>query len=462
MVSALRTFYRDNRLTLVLITGLIIGRLTGLLREFALLGSLGIGRESDIAIAALTIPDLFADFILVAGFSAVLIPYFNQQKSEQLVSSLVSTLLVFFGLSVMIAFSLAWHGDLVLEVLIPGLLPLTTSESRLIHGAFILIPLCIVSGVSLAFLNARKVYEWNGMTTSILNIALIFGFGVAAFVDATNLYDLLLGTLVIAFSLRAFALVPCLVGNVKLLQSAPFRIFSVDEVPILKVMLVASSMAVINVFPVLVRSIGSLQQEGAVALYSVCIKLIQMPLAIILASMGLVAIQDFSAKYSMLEDHQASKYLTRKVMVSFCVGLVLMLFYLIFMPVIMPIIFASMNIEGEWLVLALEFIFNAALGFPIMAITLILLSDAYARQDYVSPVVTALVLAVAVYSIPAERVVHLDVSIIWTGAFCCLCAFLIVRRFRLQRSVLVYGFEIAACIAMAIALVPLAQFLSSY
>lgn len=63
-------------------SGILLGRLTGLLREIALANSFGLSREADLAVFAMTLPDLLTNLLIGGAVAAVLIPLYHTTEKE--------------------------------------------------------------------------------------------------------------------------------------------------------------------------------------------------------------------------------------------------------------------------------------------------------------------------------------------------------------------------------------------
>src|SRR5687768_10821234 len=57
--------------------GVFAGRLAGLGRELVLANRLGAGREADLAVYALTLPDVFTNLLIAGAIGAALVPEFT-------------------------------------------------------------------------------------------------------------------------------------------------------------------------------------------------------------------------------------------------------------------------------------------------------------------------------------------------------------------------------------------------
>ena len=73
-------FTIDRRLIIsgaVVSFGILLGRVTGFLREIGIASVFGISTEADITILMLTIPDVLVNLLVAGGLSAALIPEFR-------------------------------------------------------------------------------------------------------------------------------------------------------------------------------------------------------------------------------------------------------------------------------------------------------------------------------------------------------------------------------------------------
>ncbi|MDP5324084.1 MAG: hypothetical protein NWR68_00025, partial [Litorivicinaceae bacterium] len=108
---------------------ILLGRVTGLLREIILANALGASRTVDLLVLSLTLPDLLANVLFVSGFSVALVPHLRTRSQQQQAECLSRLLARVMPIVCLIAFVGAFFADALVHLLAPGLVPLTGRES---------------------------------------------------------------------------------------------------------------------------------------------------------------------------------------------------------------------------------------------------------------------------------------------------------------------------------------------
>ena len=136
-------------------SALLLGRLSGFLRDVYISKTLGVGRSSDFLLAVLQIPDFLVGLLLVGGLNAYLIPKL-QSASESGFNygpySCPSIVPFYMSRSCFGSFS-SFFGAMT----VPGLMPFTSEESVSFKIILALMPLAAISGVFSVWLIFR---EW--------------------------------------------------------------------------------------------------------------------------------------------------------------------------------------------------------------------------------------------------------------------------------------------------------------
>src|SRR5687767_5124875 len=106
--------------------GILLGRVLGFVREVVLAHKLGAGPAADVAVYALTLPDVFTNLLVSGAVSAALIPEFKAGPTTARALFIRATglsLLAFGALAALGAFA----GDALTRVLAPGFPPETAA-----------------------------------------------------------------------------------------------------------------------------------------------------------------------------------------------------------------------------------------------------------------------------------------------------------------------------------------------
>lgn len=423
MISRLLSSYR---LELILIATLALGRISGFLRDVILIKTVGLGREADVLMAMLTVPDLLADILMVAGFSAVLVPFFVRLDGANLICAISSACRGFLIVSLLITVALFFNIDSFFSLLIPGIAPFTQNELQVFTSSVLTLPVVVVSGVFLSLLNSRGRYQWNGLSTILVNGVLIIGLFFSAFMGDFGFSMQVFLWLALCLRLALLA-----IRSFKVLGGWSFRPEAgsdVVSVPFAMVFIVAFSMASMNFFQIIVRSFGSKFGEGYMALYSFCIKLVQLPLAVVLASLGLVAVHRLSESYKISID-RGKEHFCERLKLSILVGYGLMAIAIPVIHLFLPQMLKVMSVDSLYVKPASEFLVTAACGFPIFSTAMILMSDNFARQNYYPVVWTVFLSLGATFFVSVDLInSSQDVASIWVISSAVMVATLIIFR----------------------------------
>src|ERR1700728_2596751 len=87
-------------------TGMMIGRVLGLLREMLLASRFGIGEQADMAIAFLIIPDFIGAALIGSAASAALVPAFFAREREDAVALFWQVMMISVAAFVIIALAI--------------------------------------------------------------------------------------------------------------------------------------------------------------------------------------------------------------------------------------------------------------------------------------------------------------------------------------------------------------------
>ena len=288
------------RASMLVATFMIVGRISGFLREIVIAQIAGASQESDVVIVLLTFPDMMISLVLGGGLMAALVPSFRSLPKEAgfalfLRASLV--IVLFFGL---LALSIALFPLAVLGILAPGWKQgLVTETIPLFRTMLIAIPFAALSGVVVAFLNSKERFTFEAIGTLIFNCMVILSLLVftSLSVSAAVVIGILTGiTLRLAIQLvasRRFWVVPNFVlpyDRSRLLRRfyGSFGFFSI-----------------LALLPPIVRAYASVVEPGALSIFNYSYKLMELPMAIVVTAIVTVLLPRLSGHVRSNEQKQA-------------------------------------------------------------------------------------------------------------------------------------------------------------
>lgn len=290
--------------SLVLNLGLLLGRLSGFLRESFLAANFGVGVEADIAVLMLSLPDLLVNILVGGALAAALIPEFNRRRDMQrplLGQALLVMAVLFGGLSLLLN---VFVGPFM-SMFAPGFDEVACGLAVGPMGVVLwLIPLTVLAGVYTAFLQAQDHFAVPALGTLLINLVIVVGLvAIGLWSPASPLHVLAMVVLLGGvLRLLAFAVTGRRVGGWPSFAVRPWLI-SGDLLK--KFLQVASAGSLLLCFPVVIRAFASYSGEGAVAQVSYALKLVELPLALTVTFLGVVLFPRLSRAFESGSDQFA-------------------------------------------------------------------------------------------------------------------------------------------------------------
>ena len=262
--------------TLVLNIGLLLGRLSGFVRESIVATTYGTSSQADIVVLMLTVPDLLVNILVGGAMGAVLIPEFNSSSGNA--KKLLFQTAVFFGIVfTLISTFLYWQSYTLVELLAPGFEDAQTLQASIGLGWVVwLVPLTVLAGIVTAYLHSKNKFAIASLGTLIINITIIaglllvyFGFGSIFWVA---MFVLLGGALRLLSQLISV--------DMKWDPVQSFDSILLNKGILLRYIQALLSGSILLFIPVLARAYASYSGEGSVAIMNYSTRLIEFPLAI--------------------------------------------------------------------------------------------------------------------------------------------------------------------------------------
>lgn len=271
--------------SIIINLGLLLGRLTGFIREVFIASEFGVSADADILIFILTIPDLLVNILVGGGLAAALIPEFINNKSQKGIL-LFQSLFTFLILSVLLVFLLAFFKDYFIRLFVPGFTELQFIKASGLYEIVVwVIPLTVLSGIFTAYLHAHDYFFSASMGTLVVNASIIIGLLL------TNQYGLNLyycvffvligGLLRTAF--QYFEIQFCL-------PSISFSInpWLINKDIIKRYTQVAFSGSLMLCFPIIIRALSTNLGDGYLASFNYSMKLVELPQVLFLGFITIV------------------------------------------------------------------------------------------------------------------------------------------------------------------------------
>ena len=276
--------------TILLACTLLVGRVSGIMREFLLAAKLGTSAEADYAVVLLTLPDLLVNLLVAGGLSAVLVPQFRRcdnVERRQLFWRVSGITVVVFGAIAAISILAP---QIIFWLLVPGLhAPVERIGALPIAFAALAIPLSALSGVSGSYLNADDRYFVVGLGTVMFNLAIVFAL---IFVGDGDPGLLLIAAGVFFGALaRWVSQLWSMPGNIWLYRGQPSNTIDIPWSAFFAATTAAASTLLV---PVIIRAAASATGVGAVASLNYAQKLVELPTGVLFSAMSTVALTRMS------------------------------------------------------------------------------------------------------------------------------------------------------------------------
>jgi putative peptidoglycan lipid II flippase len=357
----------------LLASALLIGRVSGLVREIVVAAKFGITADGDRAVLLLALPDMMVGLLVSGGISAALVPKLSKLDANEgavfLRFTLWLVLLLFGAIGLLIAF---WPTS-IFTLLAPGSPDLgrgTAAWVAAMIGACL--PLAAVTGVIGGALNANGRYLWVGLGTFVFNVTFIGAFLLGA-MTVRPLEALAIGV----FAATAVRLGTQLISlrhslfTGRVLPEA-WRSYVVDFAS----GLFATAMMVLA--PIIIRSAASYYDAGTVAAVNFAQKLVELPVGVVLSSISTIALTQISMAFARDGYAGALDCLVRHARTALLLGIICGGTGFVFSEQVSAMIFGYGNVTAMDLDRITENFAIGALAIPITGLCLIYANYFYA------------------------------------------------------------------------------------
>jgi murein biosynthesis integral membrane protein MurJ len=310
--------------SVILNVGLLLGRISGFVRQSFIATAYGDSPEADVVVFMLTVPDLLVNILMGGAFGAVLIPALTK-NTGQAKKLLYQTVVIFGVVTSVIAVLLFWQSELLVRLLAPGFNDVQSTKAAHAFGlVVVLIPLTVMAGGTTAYLQYKNKFSIPSLGTLIVNISIIFGLYFVY--TGKGQLQLLAGFVVLGGFLRlasqVWAIKPnwnplsglrtCLVGKTF------FKHYG-------RAMLTGS---ILIFFPVIAKAMASFLGEGSYAIMDYALKLIYFPLVIAVTFISTIFFPRLSSAYQTSKESFSTlfKYGIQATLAISCIATVALYF----------------------------------------------------------------------------------------------------------------------------------------
>ncbi len=363
--------------------GMMLGRLSGFLRESFVAATYGVSLDADIVVLMLTVPDLLVNILMGGALGAVLVPEFSN-KALQPARQLLYQAFIFFGLIfVCITSGLFYYSESLVNLLAPGFNEIQKEKSvTVLCWVLWLIPLTVLAGVSTAYLHAKNKFITAALGTLMINSSIIIGL---FFVKQNE------------NSLFILALFVLLGGLLRLLSQlmqikiswSPWKGFFPNFLH--RGLLIHYGQAMLSgsvllLFPVIARAMASTQGDGGLALFNYATRLVEFPLVITVTFLATVFFPRLALSFAGdIKQHRSLiKY---GVQITVGLSLVAATTLILLSDVYVQIVYGYGNMQTSSLLKVESLVVIGLLGLPLQGLVVFFTAIFNARKNTRTPLI---------------------------------------------------------------------------
>lgn len=315
---------------------LLLGRLSGFVREWLIARFGGASEDTDIAIVLITLPDLMVTVLIGGGFSAAIVPILQKLPPAEASRMFMQLSLLCGGIFLGVALVIMPLSQGIMHMLSPGVSEAAlTASAPLFMLVALAIPLAGLSGTNQARLVSHELFWLSQSGTIVFNltiIAAILSFGQTGFLSA------------IAFGVLAGALGRIFLQYLGIWKkwTPPVRHWLPMDSKLFKDLILATVFsAVIALLPVIGRAFASSQGSGGLSLFSYAFRLVELPIALVFAALSTVFLPHIAVAYKDGERERGAHEIMLILRFSLLLGIAMIIPVLFFARDFLLFIFST-------------------------------------------------------------------------------------------------------------------------
>jgi len=285
---------------IIVLAGVLLGRLLGFLREIQLAAALGAGQIADAAIITLTLPDMLMNLFLSGALAYALIPELTGLSRENAWRLHVQTSLLAAAVFGALALATGIFSANVLQ-LFNQQLPsdLAMQAQRAISISAWLMPLIAMAGVTTAYLQANHRYAASAASTAIYNGMLVAGLSGMILFEASDSALMILSLAMIAGGLSRNIILWRNAAESRPAETVNAARGNLVRADLLKSYLFALAGGIaLLLLPLLARMFSGQYGAGALAQFNYASKLVDLPLGVAITVISVVALPALSTAHA--------------------------------------------------------------------------------------------------------------------------------------------------------------------
>lgn len=311
-------------------SGLLLGRLSGYLRELIIADKFSVSQKADSILLLLTFPDFITNLLSVTTIGAVLIPLFNASASNsgEIIRSASKTMLRLSVLFLAINF-------IVLKLLYPG--PLS---NQIFIASLSVIP-NVLAAVLISFLNYRMRFFVASLGTLIFNASLIIF--IMLFYRSVEMIAI---GVIIAAAIRLLS-VYLDVRYSRSRQPLPTGESAPVNISFKKMVITIFSNGLFFFIPLVDKIFASKLSEGSVALLSYSEKIYMLPVSLFLTSFAVTAFPVLSRHFEEADIAGLKQFFRKMVRITMLMSALVGIVFYFALPYVVKIMFGITRLEEQ-------------------------------------------------------------------------------------------------------------------
>ncbi len=262
---------------------LLIGRLLGFGREATIAASFGLGREADIAVFLVGLPDFLINVLGAGGVTAVLVVVFRQRAAEAGRLLFQASVAIFCLVGVLALALIAVRAGIV-DLLAPGFDAIARQRTiDLLPLVILAAPVAAINAVTIAWLQAEDRFFLSAIGTAVINAVLI----AALLLDGRDGSVVWLAAAVLGGVLLRWLIQMAAIGR-RALGEIAFRPGLVGRQMNIRMAQTSAAESIVFFYPFALRAFATLFGIGALASVNYATRLVLLPLGVVITTLTII------------------------------------------------------------------------------------------------------------------------------------------------------------------------------
>ena len=349
--------------SLILSVGILIGRLSGYIRELIIAYKFEVSASADNIILMLTIPDLLNNLLAGGAISGILIPLLSKNdKIEEVLTSFTKKLFVVFLVLYLVVISIIFfvHDFYIFSLLAISLLAIFPN---------------IFTFVSSSYLQFEKRFKAQSLNTLIFNIVIII-----CLLLGFQHYLFAVGVIIASIIRMCWIMYDLRFTTINIKSFFAKNKEEDIKYKLLIFMIFANGLIFIN--PMIDKLFASFLEVGSVAILSYAEKIYLLPVSVFLTTYAVAMFPDLSKMVANKETENISKILKKAIFFNLLISSSVALIIYIFNYEIVNLFYSIANVKTENIILISHILDAYLISLVFAGTNSILLNLFFAHKWY--------------------------------------------------------------------------------